>query len=183
MSTNNRPSKYGKWSQAEMQRAVELVQSGLSQYKVQAMTGIPRKTIGDAFNKKHQSCKPGRPTILSEHDEQSLAQYLHYMSKHNYPLTITLARAFATAIVQKRKSEGFNRGNYKDINTLLTTKWWRGFKKRHANEFALHKPDKYDGGRGRMANQTVIDRHFNTLKSFLEEHDLMNKPECLFNVD
>ena len=34
-----------------------------------------------------------------------------------------------------------------------------------------------------MANETVVAQHFDTLGKVLEEHDLLDKPQCIFNVD
>ena len=34
-----------------------------------------------------------------------------------------------------------------------------------------------------MANENVMMNHFQTLKDLLVEHDLLDKPEKLFNVD
>ena len=59
----------------------------------------------------------------------------------------------------------------------------RGFKKYHSNEITLHKPDNLDCGRGRMTNEHVVSNHFTTLGKLLEENDLLNKPECIFNID
>jgi len=44
-------------------------------------------------------------------------------------------------------------------------------------------PDKLDRGRSRMANQTVMDQHFDLLKNTLVELDILDKPERIYNCD
>lgn len=53
------------------------------------------------------------------------------------------------------------------------------FKKQHKDSLA----DQLDLGRSRMANQTVMNKHFKLLGDLLEALDLTNKPERIFNCD
>ena len=43
------------------------------------------------------------------------------------------------------------------------------------------KPDNLDQVQARMANQIVLECHFKTLKTVLEENDLLYKPNKTFN--
>ena len=49
---------------------------------------------------KHGS-KPGPSTILSAEEEQTLEAFLFYMADHGYPLTKTMAKAYAWAIAKR----------------------------------------------------------------------------------
>ena len=68
------------------------------------------------------------------------------------------------------------------VDSGPSEKWWRGFKKRHQAAITLSTPDNLHRGRGRMANQTVIDRHFESLKKLMIKIGVLDKP-ALFNVD
>ena len=69
------------------------------------------------------------------------------MAKRCFPLSIV-----NWAIVKKSGRKG------QFVDSGPSEKWWRGFKKRHQAAITLRTPD--NRGRGRMANQTVIDRQF-----------------------
>ena len=87
------------------------------------------------------------------------------MASHRFPLNIKQIRP------------------EKFCKTGPSEKWWRGFKKRHHEDITLQKSDNLDRGRARMANSVVIERHFKTLKRVLEENDLLNKRDKIFNTD
>ena len=61
--------------------------------------------------------------------------------------------------------------------------WFRGFMERQP-QLMLHKGDKTSFVRmDAMKQKEELDNYFITLKSILVEHDLMNKPELIYNVD
>ena len=119
----------------------------------------------------------GRKTYLTNEEEISLVNYIKYMCSHGFPLNIKQIRGYTWGIVlQNGRSDQFKESDPSE-------KWWRGFKKCHAKEITLQKPDNLDRGRTSMANKLVMERHFETLKKILMENDLLDKPEKIFNTD
>ena len=99
------------------------------------------------------------------------------MGKQRFPLNIKQIQGFALAIALKsERKKQFPK-------TGPSEKWWRGFKGRHKNAITLRKPDNLDHGGAHMTNENVMMNHFQTLKDLLVEHDLLGKPENLFDVD
>ena len=99
------------------------------------------------------------------------------MGKQRFPLNIKQIQGFALAIALKsERKKQFPK-------TGPSEKWWRGFKGRHKNAITLRKPENLDHERARMTNENVMINHFQTLKYLIVEHDLLGKPENLFNVD
>ena len=138
---------------------------------------IPTKILSDWVNGNHTELA-GHPTVLTQKQEKALLKALiEYMTKQRFPLNIKQIQGFALAIALKsERKKQFPK-------TGPSEKWWRGFKGRHKNAITLCKPDNLDHGRARMTNENVMMNHFQTLKDLLVEHDLLDKPENLFNVD
>ena len=138
--------------------------------------GVPRKTLSDKINGKHD--KPnGHPTMLTQEEEGYLVNYMKYMASHCFPLSVKQARGFAWALVKS----GERREQFTDAGP--SEHWWRGFRKRQKDKITLRIPDTLDRGRGRIANEVVINRHFETLEKTLKENNLFDKPSAIFNVD
>ena len=74
----------------------------LTIYSAAAKFKVPRKTLDDRI-KGHvrHSTKSGPSIILSEEEESALESYLFYMADHGYPLTKTMAKAYAWAIAKR----------------------------------------------------------------------------------
>ena len=134
---------------------------------------IVLKSGRDRINGTH-SFSGGPSTILTPEEEGYLVNYIQYMARRCFPLSITQICGFAWVIGGREKQ-------FKESGP--SEKCWRGFKKRHTNEITLHNPDNLGHGRDRMANATVLERHFKTLKELMIEKGVFNKPEALYNVD
>ena len=137
--------------------------------------GVPRQTLADKMKDRHPK-KYGRNTILSTEDEKTLLNYITYMASIGHPLNISEIKLFAWSIA-KRSS---NPNSFGEAGPSRS--WWIGFKRRHT-DLTLRKPDKLDRRRSKMSNKAVVDKHFEILKDILEEHDLVDKPSHIFNVD
>ena len=159
---SKRPKKnMQNYTKEDMTEAVRVVNEGMhSISEVACMFNIPRKTLCDRVHGNHQG-SIGAQTTLTGEEEGYLVNYIQYMAKRCFPLSISQIRGFAWAIVLRsdRRKQFTNSGP--------TEKWWRGFKKRNQASITLRTPDNLDRGRGCMANQIVLDRHFETLKALM----------------
>ena len=168
---------YRSWKEEDMELALQAIDRGMSLCKAAKEFGVPKQTISDRRNQKCKTTIPGRPTELSPEEEKALIDYIKFMATIAQPLTVPGIKAFAWSIAKRHKNTRFNKDKRPGHS------WWDSFKKRNRNEITLRKPDSLDRGRSRMANQTVIDQHFNLLKKTLEELDILDKPDRLFNCD
>ena len=60
--------------------------------------------------------------------------------------------------------------------------WWSRFMKRHP-ELSLQTSDPLSHCRSNAVSQPVLDHCFGLLKTTLEVNGLMNKPNCIYNMD
>lgn len=139
---------------------------------------VPRKTLDDRIKGRVQhGRRPGPSTALTVEDESALATYLLYMAEHGFPLTSSMAVAFAWAVSLRSGSQGrFN------LETGPGRHWWRCFRSRHP-ELTLRTADNLERSRANALTREVVDNYFDCLKVVLEQNNLMNTPRQLFNCD
>lgn len=102
---------------------------------------VPRQTLKDRISKRFDSTKCGRKTALSEAEEEALVGYIQYMVSIAQP-TIPAIKMFAWAISKRSGEESvFNKEIRPGHN------WWWAFRKHHAQNITLRKPDNLDRGR------------------------------------
>eukprot|EP00111_Clytia_hemisphaerica_P014389 TCONS_00042389-protein len=167
-----------KYTDEDMENAIkEVKEKGMSLGKAQQLFGIPKQTLSDRINGRWGSTKIGRPTELTSEEENALIFYILYMASIAHPLTVSQIKLFAWDIAKKHKNTRFNKTNGP------TDTWWSKFKNRHKESLTLRVADKLDRGRSRMANQTVMDKHFKLLGDLMTELDIIDQPERIFNCD
>lgn len=168
---------YRKWTDQDMKNALAAVQQGMSMGKAAKAFNVPKQTISDRIRGKYNTTKPGRPTELTDSEEDALIYYIKYMASIANPLSVSAIKGFAWNIAKKKDTTRFN-----EISGPGHS-WWEKFKKRHAKDLTLRKPDNLDRGHSRMGNQTVMNQHFALLKETLKKLDIFDKPERIFNCD
>ena len=84
-------------------------------------------------------------------------------------MTKKICKAYAWAIAKRS-------GRHLSINKEKgpSNKWWCGFIKRNPT-LSLRRADKLDRGRARMANQTVMNQHFDLLNQVFTKLGLKDK--------
>ena len=76
-----------KYNERQMREAVAQVQSKRMTYKeVEQAYGIPKSTLSNRINQVYGE-KLGRPTVLTEEEENIIAQRLKIMAAWGFPLT------------------------------------------------------------------------------------------------
>ena len=109
---------------------------------------------------------------ISEEQQRGYHHYIKYMASIGQPLTVQMIKAFAWSIAKKYK----NRKRNFDPDTGPGHNWW-SFHKRRVKDVTVRKPDAIDRGRARMANVNVMKQHFDKLRSVMEEHSILDKPD------
>ena len=66
--------------------------------------------------------------------------------------------------------------------TRISEGWWRRFLERQP-KLTLRRGDAMAHVRMDTINRKKLDQYFSLLKSVMEEHDLLNKPSQIYNVD
>ena len=149
---------------------------GMSTCKAAKQYGIPRTTLNDRKNHVYETSKIGRKNDLTDEEEQALKGYINYMASINHPLSVPAVKAFAWSIAKRSTTPiRFNQ------ETGPGKKWYRNFKARH--NLTNRKPDNVDRGRSRMGNTTVWKQHFDFLEETIDQLQLRDKPQAIFNCD
>ena len=82
--------------------AMEAVESGtMNVTEASKVFDIARQTLTDKIMGKYTKVGGGRKTKLTEDEENILVDYCMFMAKCSHPLTVTLIKDFAWAIVRK----------------------------------------------------------------------------------
>ena len=110
---------------------------------------------------------PGPSTVLTAREKEVLALYLLYMAERGFPLTLSMARAFAS--LHSGTSDCFNK------EARAGKHLWSNFHARYP-ELTLHTVDNLEHSRANSLTKEVVDSYFETLKCILEENDLVNAP-------
>lgn len=137
---------------------------------------VPVTTLRDRVLGKvhHESAVHGKSPLFTRDEEFRLKNHFKTMASLGYGYTrsecVDIATDFAVQIGKRQK------------DNPLTIKWIRGFLKRWP-EIKLFKPRGLEYARARMASEAVVTEFFENLKNTLEEHDFMNNPHLIFNVD
>ena len=82
--------------------AMAAVESGtMNVTEASKVFDIARQTLTDKIMGKYTKVGGGRKTKLTEDEEKILVDYCMFMAKCSHPLTVTLIKDFAWAIVRK----------------------------------------------------------------------------------
>ncbi len=115
-----------QWNDDNMKAAMKAVTSeNMSVSAASRKFKVPRKSLDDRIrgNVAHGK-KPGRTTVLTPTEEDSLIQYLLYMGERGFPLTRTMVKAFAWAIAKRSGNDD------RFSQEGPSEHWWQLFKKR-----------------------------------------------------
>ena len=170
--------KRRQWKSEVMEAAMTAVKQGVSVIAAARQHSVPRKTLDDRIKGRvtHGS-NPGPSTVLTAREEEALASYLLYMAERGFPLTSSMARAFAWAVsLRSGTSDCFN------VETVPGKHWWGNFRARHP-ELTLRTVDNLEHSWANSLTKEVVDSYFETFKRILEENGLVNAPRQLFNCD
>ena len=162
-----------------MKAAMEAVSSGEMTVSASSRVfKVPRKTLDDRIrgNVSHGK-KPGRTTILTPEEEESLTQYLLYMAERGFPLTRTMVKAFAWAIAKRS-------GNDARFSPEQgpSEHWWQLYRKRHPN-IVLQKSDSLERTRAEAFNEVIVTEYFEILRNTLTTNNLTTSPRQIYNCD
>ena len=93
--------KYKRWTDDEIQNALDFISAGGSVNKASKDFGVPRGTLQCRL--KNGKPKPrGRKPFLTADEENQIVKYTKYMSRTGYPVTPSWVRETATRIVSCR---------------------------------------------------------------------------------
>ena len=137
--------------------------------------GIPRTTLKDRqLDKVTHGTKPGPKTYLTVNEEIELGDFIQVVGKIGYGKTRAQVKNIAEAVAREK---GILRRN------RISDGWFWHYLE-HQPKLCLRKGDSTSGVcMDAMSNQDALDNYYKLLKKILEEHNLMDKPGQIYNVD
>lgn len=169
------------YSLQDLQEAVQMVmEKKMSQREAQKKYGIPKSVIQLRVSGKvsieHKGA--GRPTTLTEKDEQDIAECLLARAKFGYPCD---RRELLNLVAEYVKTNNI-------INVFTDgvpgEDWYLGFMRRHPR-LTLKKPELLQALRKQNATPDIVYDFYDTLQSVYEDKNLINPDKAcfVFNTD
>ncbi|XP_060604794.1 uncharacterized protein LOC132757505 [Ruditapes philippinarum] len=167
----------GHYSPTALQNAYKLVkETGMPIKSAARQYGVPHSTLRDRVKGRidPETLKPGPAPLLSQEEELNFVDHIKAMASLGYGYTITEVIAMASnyAVCLGKRTP----------DKPLSTKWFNGFKDRWP-DLRVVRPRALSNYRAESTSQAVVDEYFMNLKAVIEDNDLIDKPECIYNID
>jgi len=177
--------KNGLWSEEDLQLAVKhVIVDKMSKKRAALLNNIPRPTLILHLKKVSLGMgvkkQPGRPTVLSDEQEEELVSLLQDMESRLFGLTVTDVRRIVFVFCEKNAiSNTFNQAD-----RMAGRNWIKLFLSRHP-DMSVRKPEAVSIQRAIGFNKAKVDRFFDMLeKVCISESGERIIPYCnIYNVD
>ncbi len=166
------------WSDESMKAAVEhVIQDGGGIRETARLYNVPVETLRRRVNGSvSMDCRPGPSTVLTEEEEECLANYVVQMSDMGFGLSPDAIKNIAYRIVEKSgRKHPFK-------NNTAGQDWFKGFRRRHPR-LTIRTPQPLSYCRAVCSNRETIDYFFGKLGSLYGRLNLISKPMNVYNVD
>lgn len=170
----------GNWTEESLQAAISSVKNGEKTiYSASKTYGIPRKTLERRIKNDNDKKGPMGPTsMLGKQNEKKLVDHIKTMQSKGFPLTIDDVRSIAFQFAERLKIiHRFNKTTEK-----AGYDWMQMFLKRNP-DITLRKSEGVSLARSQALNRVEVDAYFKLLEQVLTENDIIDKPNCIFNMD
>ena len=135
---------------------------------------MPRQTLRDRVSGRvTHGTKPGPKPYLSSTEEKELGSFLVDVAKAGYGKSRSQIKRLAEAVAN-------DKGTLK--GKRISDGWFRRFMERQPH-LRLRKGDATSNVRMDCLNKETMMEYFDLLKSVLTEHELMESPNQIYNVD
>ncbi|CAH1961310.1 unnamed protein product [Acanthoscelides obtectus] len=174
-----RGSSRADWTEEQLKDAINAVQNGMSLNQASKEFGVPwstlkRRIANGCFTKKAL----GGPPVLTQECEKKMVKRIIKLQKFGFAPTRTEVRIMAYKLAEKcNQHHKFNRE--KEIAGM---DWLHLFLKRNP-ELSVRKSEAVSLARSRGLNKKNVSDYFSLLRNILIEHNLLDKPGNIFNVD
>ena len=165
-----------KWTREGLRKPVSAVRHDRVSLRAASKTyNVPVRTLRDHLRAQLRD-KPGRPPVLTEDEEVTLAARLKRLAKIGYGLTSHEIRSLVFQYCEKHGTPNPFTGGQ------AGRKWFRGFMKR-TPELSVRQAEKLNFARGMKMNRTVVNNYIDLLEKTMRDNSVLHKPESVFNAD
>jgi len=169
-----------KWSEADMQQAIEeFLKGGVGLRFVARAWRVPKSTLerrvkGKVAGHKHML---GKKTAFTEAEESELEEFLLDMARRGFPLTESDIRNLAFQYAKKNNMKVFP-----DDKQRAGYYWMKGYLSRHPR-VSIKSPEGLSAARAVGMNKTVIFKWFDSYEELMNKLDIKESPTHIWNLD
>ena len=160
-----------------MVAALQDVRGGMGVREAARLYNLPYETLRRrVVETVGLECRPGPPTVLTQHEEAELTSYCVKMADMGFGLSRTdvMVVAFKIADSSGRKHP-FTEG-------AAGRAWFDGFRSRHP-QLTLRSTQTLSRARASCANREVVSDFFGKLGAVCAKLNVLMKPMNIFNMD
>ena len=176
MPRNHPPPKEKAYDSTQIPDFIQRVADGESIYQVAKAEKIPKETLRRWVNSPPQRVGSGRSTTLTDEEELEIVAAVKFMAKCGLPVD----RRDIQSIVQNYMRTVGRPNPF--LNDKPGIDWLQGFEKRHP-DLSRRKSELLTTARARGLSPEVVSAFFDKYEKLLDDNDLNDKPECIFNLD
>ena len=159
------------WSDISMSAAMNsILKENKGLREAARLYNVPIETLRRRVNGSVDlHCKPGPATVLTEEEEEKLAEYLIQMADMGFGITRERIMGMAFTIVTKSQcAHPFNKGT-------AGRAWFEGFMRHHPN-LTVRSPQPLSYCRALCSNQETLSDFFGKLGAIYGKLNLITKP-------
>ncbi|KAI4455501.1 hypothetical protein MML48_9g00007999 [Holotrichia oblita] len=158
-----------QWSSAQLKLAINATKKGLSTKADSQKYSISRRTLTRYLERK---------TVLDNEQEEELSRRIVRIAEVSYRLTHKILRKCVSTFCEENN---LNHPFFTE-KKMVGRFWIIGFLQRH-QEISIRKAQSMNPARPQKLNKFIIKDYFDKLKTVLQELDLTDKSERIYNVD
>lgn len=170
--------KIKKYSDQELEQAIERVKRGETYYKVAKITGIPMETLRYNLVVEVKRRGSGKPTILTKEEEKDVAHVAISLAENGFPMDRKDLKLFVQSYLN---AKGVKIKAWKE--NIPGTEWIRLFLKRHETDITSRKPELLTKQRVEALTVETVEKFFEMYEKVVRENNLSNSPERIYNLD
>ncbi|KAI4472050.1 homeobox-like domain superfamily [Holotrichia oblita] len=166
------------YSPSDLDHVVNSIKTGaMTIYRAHKMYGIPKTTLYYHVTGKRgsKSRTQGRPPAIPPKEEEKLGDCIKTMEKWGFGLS----RREVIEVVSQYVTENKIQCPFK--NNIPGDEWFSSLKKRQ--NLSIKKPQAVEYPRKKMTDPFIVYRYFSLLKSTLDQLELHDKPNRIWNLD
>lgn len=164
------------YSKDSLHEALCAINAGMNVHAASKKFNIPRSTLDAKKKKVYADKKPGIPTVLSNEEENTLIDWIFYLSRRGFPVTKNQLLDSVQMLIKSLQRKT------KFVNDRPGRHWYEGFLKRH-KKFATRMTKNLTFRRAEVT-ENAIRGWFSEISNYLNSKELLNiAPERIFNCD
>ncbi|MEL7308218.1 MAG: hypothetical protein AAGK05_10365 [Pseudomonadota bacterium] len=158
-----------KYSDHDLQAAVDKVCDGESLTTIARQYGIPPSSLSDNVHGRSKKNRGGQ-TVLSQKEEENIATALVYAAQYGWPQDRKdLAKMVGQYCILLKRKTPWNEEKGPGIDFI------QGFEKRWEKTLSKRKTETLTTARKKAMSEDVIDDFFSMLSSIYDQHGLHDK--------